>query len=94
LNNSKASVAPINAMNISVCVSQTSKGYVAFEFKASNRWEGKFNRGLKRIQSELKIPNENLMGVFMGPRELLVDDIAVFTVENFLKRLWDGTLID
>jgi predicted AAA+ superfamily ATPase len=73
---------------------ETSKGYVAFEFKASNRWEGKFNRGLKRIQSELKIPNENLMGVFMGPRELLVDDIAVFTVENFLKRLWDGTLID
>ncbi len=72
---------------------ETSKGFVAAEFKASARWVKRFNRGLHRMQSELGERLIESYGVYLGDRAALWDNVHVLPVREFLKRLWDGVIL-
>jgi uncharacterized protein len=72
---------------------ETAGGFIAAEFKASTRWEKKFNRGLRRIKGELGERQVECYGVYLGDRTALWDDINVLPVEEFLRRLWAGEIL-
>lgn len=72
---------------------ETSTGYIAIELKHGIRWEKKFNRGMHRLSEELSKTTVNCFGVFMGERQLLIDNIIIYPAIEFLKRLWGGKII-
>lgn len=72
---------------------ETSKGFVAVEFKYGNRWDKRFNRGMHRLSEELGKSRVSCFGVFMGDRTLTIDGIIIRPALDFLKRLWGGELI-
>ena len=73
---------------------ETSKGFVAAEFKAAARWEKRFSRGLHRMQSELGKRLVKRYGVYLGNRTALWDDVNVLPVRDFFQRLWDGGVLE
>ena len=73
---------------------ETSKGYVAIELKNGVRWEKKFNRGMHRLSEEFDKNKVTCFGVFMGDRQLMIDNVMVYPALNFLRRLWSGEIID
>ena len=72
---------------------ETSKGYVAIELKNGVRWEKKFNRGMHRLSEELGRNKVSCFGVFMGDRQLMIDNVMVYPALDFLKRLWSGDIM-
>ena len=70
---------------------EAANGFVAIEIKSADRWEKRFNRGLRRLRAQL--PSAECYGVYFGERAALWDDVRVFPVLDFLKRLWDGDVI-
>jgi predicted AAA+ superfamily ATPase len=72
---------------------ETSEGFVAAEFKASERWDKRFNRGLQRMRAELGEQLVRRYGVYLGDRAAVWDDVYIFPVEDFLERLWDGDVL-
>ena len=72
---------------------ETVKGYVAIEVKASNVWQRRFHRPLKFVADHFGRSSTHCYGVYLGPRALLVDEVRIFPVQEFLKRLWDGELV-
>ena len=72
---------------------ETSKGYVAIELKNGARWEKKFNRGVHRLSEELGRNKVSCFGVFMGDRQLMIDNVMVYPALDFLKRLWSGDIM-
>ncbi len=72
---------------------ETAKGYVAIELKNGVRWEKKFNRGVHRLSEELGKNKVTCFGVFMGERQLLIDNVIVYPALDFLRRLWRGEII-
>ena len=70
---------------------EAANGFVAIEIKSAGRWEKRFNRGLRRLREHL--PSVACYGVYFGDRAALWDDVRVFPVQDFLKRLWDGEVI-
>jgi uncharacterized protein len=74
-------------------VVETRQGHVAIEIKAADQWLRKYSNGLRRF-SELIHPQPlKKYGVFRGPRSLVMDDVRVLTVEDFLCELWEGRII-
>lgn len=71
---------------------ETSNGYVAVEVKASQRWERRYLRGLRRLRQAL---GDAVMcyGVYRGERELTWDGVQVLPVMDFLQRLWNGDVL-
>ena len=75
-------------------ICETAKGFRAIEIKASNRWERRFARGLARLADDLGSSKLTSYGVFRGERSLVVNDnLKVYTVEDFLPRLWSGEIL-
>lgn len=72
---------------------ETTEGFVAAEFKASERWDKRFSRGLQRMRTELGPRLVTCYGVYLGERAALWDDVQVLPVRDFLKRLWDGDVL-
>jgi len=72
---------------------ETSEGFVSAEFKASDRWDKRFNRGLHRMQAELGQQLVGSYGVYLGDRAALWDDVHILPVRDFLRRLWDGDIL-
>lgn len=72
---------------------ETVKGFVAIEIKVSTTWQRKYNRGLKRVQKELRPHSVKCLGIYRGYRTALVDEIQIFPVVDFLKELWNGQII-
>ena len=72
---------------------ETSEGFVAAEFKASTRWERRFNRGLQRMRSELGKRFAKGYGVYLGDRSARWDNVDVLPARDFLHRLWDGEVL-
>ncbi len=72
---------------------ETTKGFIAAEIKASERWDKRFGRGLRRIQSELGERLIGCYGVYLGERAARLDDVQILPVKDFLKRLWDGEVL-
>lgn len=72
---------------------ETTSGFIALEIKASPTWERKYNRGLHRIQQELKKNKVRAYGIYTGEREARVEDISILPWQDFLKKLWAGEII-
>jgi predicted AAA+ superfamily ATPase len=72
---------------------ETTTGFVAAEFKSSNRWDKRFNRGLQRMQAELRPQPVSCYGVYFGDRPALWDDVQILPVGDFLGRLWNGDIL-
>lgn len=73
---------------------ETAKGYVALELKNGTRWDKRFNRGMHRLSEELGKNIVACFGVFMGERQLTIDNVMVYPALDFLRRLWSGEIID
>ncbi len=73
---------------------ETSDGYVAIEIKNSIRWGKKYSRGLQRIKEELGEDNFLCFGVFMGERQLTVDNVTIYPAMDFLRCLWNNGIIN
>ncbi|MEA3437213.1 MAG: AAA family ATPase [Thermodesulfobacteriota bacterium] len=73
---------------------ETSTGYVAIELKNGARWEKKFNRGMHRLSKELGKNKVACFGVFMGERQLTMDNVTIYPALDFLRRLWSNKIID
>ena len=72
---------------------ETREGIVAAEFKASIRWDKRFNKGLHRMQSELGDRLIRCYGVYLGDRAARWEDVNVLSVKEFLHRLWNGAVL-
>ncbi len=72
---------------------ESSKGFVAIELKNGVRWEKKFNRGMHRLSAEFGKNKVTCFGVFMGGRQLIIDDVTIYPALDFLKHLWSGEII-
>ncbi len=72
---------------------ETSRGFVAIEFKYGSRWDKRFNRGMHRLSDEFGENSINCYGVFMGARQLTIDTVTVYPALDFLKCLWGGEII-
>ena len=64
---------------------------VALELKASKTWRSEFNKGFRRISSELE--RVRCIGVYTGDRKLEHDGIKVYPYVQFLEELWQEKLI-
>ena len=73
---------------------ETSTGYIAIELKNGDRWEKKFNRGMHRLSKELGKNKVACFGVFMGERQLTMDNVTIYPALDFLRRLWSNKIID
>ncbi len=73
---------------------ETLAGYIAIELKNSVRWEKKFNRGMHRLSRELGANKVTCFGVFMGERQLTIDNVTIYPAIDFLTRLWSNKIID
>ena len=71
---------------------ETVTGFVALEIKASSRWERRFNRGMHKVRDSMGASKTCCIGVYLGERESLVDDVRVYPVQSFLERLWNGEI--
>ncbi len=72
---------------------ETATGFRAIELKSGTRWDRSFNKGLHRLQEEMKLTSRELLGVYQGEREMMVDGIRVVPVAAFLSELWGGNWI-
>ena len=72
---------------------ETIDGFRAIEIKASRRWERRFGRGMVRLRDDLGKERVKAFGIFQGERSLNMGEIQVYTVSDFLARLWDGNII-
>ena len=72
---------------------ETAEGYCAIEIKATPTWNKRFNRGLRRLKTEMEPNKVNCFGIYRGDRNAIWDDISIFPIEEFLKRLWAGEII-
>lgn len=72
---------------------ETRDGFVAIEIKATERWQGRFNRGLRRLGRELGAGRTKAYGVCLGQKAARWDEIDVLPVRDFLKRLWNGEVL-
>jgi uncharacterized protein len=72
---------------------ETRDGFVAIEIKATARWQGRFNRGLRRLCRELGNGRPKAYGVSHGEKPARWDEIDVLPVRDFLKRLWSGEVL-
>ena len=72
---------------------ETAKGFVAMELKNGSRWDKRFNRGLHRLTEKLGKDKVSCFGVFMGERQITIDNVTVYPALAFLKHLWAGAII-
>ena len=72
---------------------ETQEGFVAIEIKSSKRWDKRFNRGLRRLRSELGPDRTKCFGLYLGERSALWDDVQVLPVLEFLRLLWSEEIV-
>lgn len=72
---------------------ETGSGFVAAEFKSSNRWDKRFGKGLQRMRAELGTQLTACYGVYLGERAALFNDVHILPADDFLRRLWNGDII-
>lgn len=73
---------------------ETKEGFLALECKASPRWQKKYQKGLLKLQEEMKTKRLQCIGLYTGEREAHFDNIRVLPIMNFLKELWGGKIIN
>lgn len=70
---------------------ETTRGFVALEFKSATEWRSAWSAGFRRLREEL--PQVRCVGVFLGERAQKGDGFEVLPYRQFLSALWDGSLI-
>ena len=70
---------------------ESAQGMVAIEFKSSRTWRGEFNKGFRRITSELG--KVHCIGAYTGDRKLSHDGVVVYPYGEFLETLWQEKLV-
>ena len=73
---------------------ETRRGFVAVAIKSAARWERRYQRGLERMRAEFGADRVRCYGVYRGARPARWNDIQVLPVMDFLRRLWDGAILD
>ncbi len=73
---------------------ETRRGFVAVAIKSAARWERRYQRGLERMRAEFGADRVRCYGVYRGARPARWNDIQVLPVMDFLRRLWDGDILD
>ena len=73
---------------------ETRRGFVAVAIKSATRWERRYQRGLERMRAEFGADRVCCYGVYRGARPARWNDIQVLPVMDFLRRLWDGDILD
>ncbi len=68
---------------------ETSDGFIAIEIKSTRRWDKRYNRGLRRLRSDLGANRTKCFGLYLGERSALWDDIRVLPALEFLRLLWN-----
>ncbi|MBK8100766.1 MAG: ATP-binding protein [Planctomycetes bacterium] len=74
-------------------VIETRAGLLAIEAKAGTRWDPRFAAGIHSLRERVPDGNVKAIGVYSGPRALVVDDVRVLPWQEFLGELWAGRLI-
>lgn len=74
-------------------VVETKNGLVAIEVKSGNRWDSRFGAGIRSLRERLPKGRVKGLGVYAGPRALVVDDVRVLPWKEFLAELWDGAIV-
>jgi predicted AAA+ superfamily ATPase len=69
---------------------ESANGMIAIELKAARAWRSEFNKGFRRIASELA--GVRCIGVYAGDRRLEHDGITVYPYREFLEALWEEKL--
>jgi len=69
---------------------ESAHGLVALEFKASRTWRGEFNKGFRRLASE--VDRVSCIGVYTGARKLVHDGVVVHPYGQFLEAMWEDKL--
>ena len=49
---------------------------------------------MHRLAEELGKNKVTCFGVFLGERQLMIDNVIVYPALDFLRRLWHGEIID
>ncbi len=68
---------------------ETQEGFVAIEIKSTRRWDKRYNRGLRRLRSDLGAERTKCFGLYLGERSALWDDVRVLPVLEFFRQLWN-----
>jgi hypothetical protein len=62
--------------------------------KPGSRWDSRFHAGLRAFRDRLGGKQRLLaLGVYDGPRRLVLDDVRVMPWRDFLGDLWSGALV-
>ena len=69
---------------------ESSRGMIAIELKATANWRGEYQKGFRRIRSELD--DVTCIGVYTGARKLVHDGVTVYPYGEFLERMWERKL--
>ncbi|HEX5050930.1 MAG TPA: DUF4143 domain-containing protein [Planctomycetota bacterium] len=74
-------------------VIDTKGGPVAIEVKSAARWDARFHQSLLQFRDLQPKAQVTLLGVYTGPRALVMDGVRVLPWREFLERLWQGSLL-
>lgn len=75
-------------------VVETRDGLVAIEVKSAPRWDNRWNFGLVKLRELQPKGVRALYGVYTGERALVQDGVHVLPWREFLRRLWQGRLLE
>ena len=68
----------------------TKPSVVCIEVKASEKWDGSWNRAMRDLAASGRVHADGLYGVYRGDRRLHFDGIQVLPVPDFLSALHSG----
>lgn len=70
---------------------QSSKAsIVCLEVKLSEKWDRRWEKPMHDLREAKQIDVDRMIGIYMGKRKYLFDEIEVLPVEEFLKQLHAG----
>jgi hypothetical protein len=61
--------------------------------KSGPRWDSRFGAGIRSLGEKLGQGKVKGMGVYAGPRALVMDGVRVLPWQTFLEELWSGKLL-
>jgi len=69
-----------------------SQRIVAIEVKRSERWDRSWEKPMRNLTAGGGVKVERMVGVYCGLREYVFDDVTVLPFEQFVSRLYDGSI--
>lgn len=88
-----------NGMEVDI-VFEGAEYFIAIEIKANSIWKTEFNKGLNAFKERYDLSADKhkkalkRIGIYQGEKKSKHQDIEIFPVNEFLKELWRGNLIE